>query len=386
MNNTRTLSGGGTSSKQRNSNLELFRIITMLLIVAHHYVVNSGLGDVIFESPKSWQSMFLLLFGAWGKTGINCFVLITGYFMCKSQITLKKFLKLVLEVQFYKLVFYVIFAVAGYQTVSLYSLTDLLLPVADVSGSFVSCYLLFYLLIPFLNILISRLSEKQHLLLILLVLFMYTALGTVPKISVSMNYVSWFVVLYIVSSYFRLYPRPIWNKAKIWGWTTLALFVLSAASIAAINILCVHYGKTGFRYPYWFVSDSNKPLALLLAVSAFLFFKNVKIKQSRFINTVAASCFGVLMIHANSDAMRQWLWQDTLDNVGMYSSPCLILHAVGGVLAVYVICTAIDYLRIKFLEKPFFRLYDRHYDAWRERVSTFGFRFCEKLHIGQEKP
>ena len=33
--------------KQRDSNLELFRIITMLLIVAHHYVVNSGLMEVI---------------------------------------------------------------------------------------------------------------------------------------------------------------------------------------------------------------------------------------------------------------------------------------------------------------------------------------------------
>lgn len=27
-------------SKERNSNLELYRIIVMLLIVAHHYVVN----------------------------------------------------------------------------------------------------------------------------------------------------------------------------------------------------------------------------------------------------------------------------------------------------------------------------------------------------------
>ena len=32
-----------SSRKERNSNLELYRIIVMLLIVAHHYVVNSGL-------------------------------------------------------------------------------------------------------------------------------------------------------------------------------------------------------------------------------------------------------------------------------------------------------------------------------------------------------
>lgn len=31
------------SPKKRDSNLELFRIITMMFIVAHHYVINSGL-------------------------------------------------------------------------------------------------------------------------------------------------------------------------------------------------------------------------------------------------------------------------------------------------------------------------------------------------------
>lgn len=35
-------------SKERNSNLELYRIIVMLLIVAHHYVVNSGPQDIKF--------------------------------------------------------------------------------------------------------------------------------------------------------------------------------------------------------------------------------------------------------------------------------------------------------------------------------------------------
>ena len=65
----------------RSSNLELFRIITMLVIVAHHYVVNSGLMPVIFDNYPSAKSLFLLWFGWGGKTGINCCVLITGFFM-----------------------------------------------------------------------------------------------------------------------------------------------------------------------------------------------------------------------------------------------------------------------------------------------------------------
>ena len=77
---------------ERNSSLELFRIITMLVIIAHHYVVNSGLTEVLQQNTSvSFNSVFLCLFGWGGKTGINCFVLITGYFMCKSNITLKKF-------------------------------------------------------------------------------------------------------------------------------------------------------------------------------------------------------------------------------------------------------------------------------------------------------
>lgn len=70
--------------KERNSNLELFRIVVMLTIVAHHYVVNSGLTAIdgpILANPLSVESIFLLIFGMWGKIGINCFVLITGYFM-----------------------------------------------------------------------------------------------------------------------------------------------------------------------------------------------------------------------------------------------------------------------------------------------------------------
>ena len=60
-----------------------------LLIVVHRYVVNSGLMTVMKEEPLHIQSIFLYLFGMWRKTSINCFVMIAGYFMCKSHISLR---------------------------------------------------------------------------------------------------------------------------------------------------------------------------------------------------------------------------------------------------------------------------------------------------------
>lgn len=56
----------------RSSNIELFRILSMLMIVAHHYVVNSGLLDCIEkQSQLGVKDYFLLLFGWGGKTGIT---------------------------------------------------------------------------------------------------------------------------------------------------------------------------------------------------------------------------------------------------------------------------------------------------------------------------
>lgn len=105
----------------------------MLLIVAHHYVVNSGLMDVLDQQPLSGKSLFYYWFGMWGKTGINCFVLITGYFMCKSSITIRKFLKLLLQIEFYKIIIYAIFVLSGYEQLTLKGIAKAFLPVYDIS-------------------------------------------------------------------------------------------------------------------------------------------------------------------------------------------------------------------------------------------------------------
>ncbi len=351
----------------------------MLLIVAHHYVVNSGLMAVIRSNPLAPRSIFLLLFGAWGKTGINCFVLITGYFMCKSKITLKKFCKLLFEIEFYKIIIWAIFLVTGYESFSFGGLVNVLLPIRILSTGFGSCYLVFFLFIPFLNVLIQNMTERQHIKLLLLCVFTYVIIGTLPTFGVTMNYVSWFIVLYVIASYIRCYERKLFTRCGLWGWLTLAFLLLSMASVVAMTWIGEKTGRTGSEY--YFVADSNKALAVALSVSAFLFFKNLKVKNSKFINTVAASTFGVLLIHANSDTMRQWLWKDLLDNASMYGSQWLILHAIGSVLAIYIVCTLIDYLRIRFIEKPFFNTWDKHCGKIASKYVEMENKLFDKLQI-----
>ena len=324
----------------------------MLAIVAHHYVVNSDLMAQINKSGSmGFNSLFLLLYGCWGKIGINCFVLITGYFMCRSNITVKKFLKLFFEMEFYNVVIFLAFVLSGYQPFRIKDGVNALIPFLTLTEGFTSCFLVFYLFIPFLNLLIHAMNERQHRCLVILSLSVFSIWASIPFVDVGSSYVFWFMILYFVSSYIRLYPIPLFENQAFWGWMSILAVFCSYASVLFMTWLGIG--------PYFFLSDSNKISALAVAICFFLFFKNWKLKYNRIINKIASSTFGVLCIHANSGTMRQWLWSDVCNNAVFFTSPYLVVHAVGVVLIVFAVCTMIDQLRIRFLEIPFFRFYDK---------------------------
>lgn len=347
---------GKRIDKKRDTNLELFRIITMLLIIAHHYVVNSGLMQLIQVNPTAGNSLFLLLFGAWGKTGINCFVLITGYFMCQSTMTAKKFFKLLLEVLFYRVIINCAFWFTGYQPLSMQTLLRLL-PITSIGDGFTSTYLVFMLCIPFINILIKNLSQKQHTYLLLLMSFVYIFFETLkPVFDVTKNYISWYFVLYLFASYVRFYPNKLFNSARVWGCMSAIVIGIGVVSVIVGAWLSAKLGKDLGMY---FLTDSNALLPFAIGFCTFMFFKNIHVPYNKYANALAATCFGVLQIHANSDTMRYWLWTDILDNVGVFSKSWMPVHAVGSVIGIFLICAGIDYLRIVRIEKPLFRVWNR---------------------------
>lgn len=222
--------------------------------------------------------------------------------------------------------------------------------------------------------------KKKHLTLLVILLGVYTVFGSVPVFSIRFNYVTWYCVLFIIASYIRLYPKKLWNNTKLWGWLTLILILTAYASVLACTYLPPKLGIE--PRGYFFLSDSNKILAVLLGISSFLFFKNVKIRQSAFINTVASTTFGVLLIHANSDTMRQWLWVDTLKNTQMFSSNLVIIHAIGAVAAVFIICSFIDFLRIKLIENPLFNWLKRHNtdSLFDSKINSILNKLCNKYN------
>lgn len=345
----------------RDSNLELLRIVAMILIIAHHYVVNSGISESMNapENFLSLKTLFLNFFGMFGRMGTNCFVLISGYFMCTKSVTLRKFLKLVLEVEFYNVLFFVVFTLSGYQSFSLKAFLTALIPIRFLNNNFVGCYLVLFCLMPFLNILIRNLEKKMHARLVLLLLSVYSLLASIPFFEITSNDSVWFSILYLTASYIRKHgflPKYTFSR-----WVVLS-FVFLLLSVCSVVFFIFYFAKTGDYYsPYYLLADSNKLLAFLFALSLFMMFKSVKIKNSRAINTVAGCTFGVLLIHCNCPSMNVFLWQDMLHCKQIYQSDFLVLHAFLSCLGVFLACTILDYTRKQVIEKPFFSILDRFY-------------------------
>lgn len=354
-------------TKKRDSNIELYRIILMLLIIAHHYVVNSGVVEVLYENPINFKSIIMFLFGAWGKIGINCFILITGFFMCKSNISLKKFLKLLLEVEFYNIIIYILMIIVGVDTLNFKHIIKSMMPIQQINTNFTGCFLAFYLFIPFINILIKNMNEKQHLCLIGLMLFVYSILGTIPKITVVMNYISLYFMIYLIGSYIRLYKIEIFeNKRNIKLFNIIMIILVNLSVIVGIF---VGY-KLNKKLAYYFVNDSNKIIAVAASMALFLRFKNMNLKYNKVINQVAKSVFGVLCIHANSLEMIYFLWHKLLKNTQAFQHNTYLLHAVISVAVVFIICTIIDQARIKLIEEPLFKKIGEKLDKIQEKFES----------------
>lgn len=225
-----------SSTEKRLSNFELLRIIAMLIIIAHHYVVLSGITELYDFDHITSNMLFLQFAGCGGKMAINIFVLISSYFICQKKVVWGKVLKLVLEVLFYNILITSVFLLSGYQKFELIPLLRQMLdPVLSIGVEFVGSFIVFYLFVPFLNMLISKLNKSQHFRLMCLSVIVFSVFYTLTALQ-ACRYVLWFMTLYNIGSYIRMYPNKYTDRKKYAIMGIMFFLLLTWSSIYAIDL------------------------------------------------------------------------------------------------------------------------------------------------------
>lgn len=345
-------------SKSRNSSIELLRILAMLFIVISHYSVH---GQLQIADASITFNRLLLNLAKTGGLGVDIFVLISSYFLVNSSLKFKKVLKLIFQVLFYSALIYFLFVIAGLKTFEVKEFIRCLLPATTNQYWFFTVYLVLYLIHPFLNKFIENITEKQHLMLILFSVFIWSIIPTfLNGYNFYGNELVLFVMLYFLGSYMRLYPlNP--KKEKILG-----ILLILGGTIASLAFMAI-----GKLLPFLNINHlgNTSIFVILVAVGLFVLFKNLNIGTSNVVNNIAKCTFGVYLIHDNN-YVRVWLWNDVFPNNSYAGSYKLILHLIISVVIVYIVCTVIDYIRIVLVEKPVFTLLTRPIDSAETIIKT----------------
>ena len=123
----------GTETVSRNSNIELLRIIAMIMIIAHHFSVH---GEFYYGAERVTVTRLWVQFLAMGgKIGVNIFILISGYFLiCASDIKTSKVIRLWLQVFSYSVAIYAVFVCLGLAPFQGKTLMGRLLPIGSGNG------------------------------------------------------------------------------------------------------------------------------------------------------------------------------------------------------------------------------------------------------------
>lgn len=94
---------------------------------------------------------------------VNCFVLISGYFLCTAEFKLKKLVSLWIQTIFYTVGIYLLMCLFHDQTA--FSFTQFIkrcLAITMKHYWYVTAYVLLYIVFPFLNCAIRAMNKKTH--------------------------------------------------------------------------------------------------------------------------------------------------------------------------------------------------------------------------------
>ena len=340
--------------KERNSSFELLRIISMFLIVMHHYSVHGGFDFMI---PFSMKLYFVQCLDMGGKLGVNLFVLISGYFLCKSDFKWKRIIKLEVEVIFYSILIGVIFHFLMPERESIKDLIKELTPLRTGSYCFYNTYFVMVLFAPFINKFLVSLEKTDLKKLLFLMSVLWVLIPVLPKVgALQMSNLGWFIFLYLCSAYIRFYPEDFSFKNKTFLLFGIGIYILVLLSVLSFDLLGFIDKRFQGKFDYFL--PMNSILIFLSSIMLFIGFSKISLGSKKIINILSSATFGIYLIHDNHLA-RPFLWKDLFRNAVFINSNQIFLHAIIVICTVYIVCTTFDLLRQYLLEKPLFHIIEK---------------------------
>lgn len=326
--------------QERSSNLELLRIFAILAIIAGHFSGELGITDTLTGLPK----FFFYLLSSASRISVNVFVIIGAYFLVDLDFSAMRPLRLYGTLIGYSLPITLLMLFIG-EPINYQQLMQGILPFSFIAAWYATAYIAYLFFTPYLRKILDMPKSKLRGLVILILVFI-CGLNTMPGMSEA-DFTSdmlWFPCIYIIVGYLKKHT-PLFAPRSATKYL--------CAAMAIMLYLAIVLAKCHFNDPRLFAvvklwQRNIKSLPnVIIAMSVFVVFLNIRIGHSKIINTFAKTTFAVYVIHQiPAFTAFQWRTLISLIPVNTESSISVVVAIVLPVTTLYITYSVLDLLRI----------------------------------------
>ena len=148
--------------KARQANIELLRIVAMLMVVMLHYLTKGEAAVSLVENSGA-LNMILWFIKALCVVAVNVYVLISGYFLLEAKWKVSRLVSLWLQMMFYSLgvpLVCLLLVVGDIKQWGLYDWINVVFPIQMEHYWFATAYILLYLFVPVLSAAVQKMEKN----------------------------------------------------------------------------------------------------------------------------------------------------------------------------------------------------------------------------------
>ncbi len=337
---------------KRQPSIEVLRSLAMLMVITMHYLDKGKVNISLAETQTVWSILGWLLH-SFCIVAVNCYVLISGYFLIESKFKWQKLVELICQVLFYSILVPVVMLAIGIlpaSEISLYKIFLYVFPIHTEHYWFATAYVIMYVFSPVLAAGIKNMEKKALQMTIGIALLILSVAKTILPIQMELDRFGydamWFMVLFMIAGYIRLYGIRWITTAKKGLAVYICGSILTFILAFAVRVLSLATGKMGYFVTRTF--DYNHLICLISSVGLFLCFLYWNANENKFTKLAVAIgpyTFGVYLLHEQWE-MRH-VWPKLLQTQKFAGTPLQFLHWIISIIIVFAIGIVVDYLRSK---------------------------------------
>lgn len=335
-------------NKDKLYGLSILRIVSMFGIVGLH-ILNIG-GAFPRENLLSVNELPASLFYVFCAASVNTFAMLTGYLYAdKLTVKHKNILKLIFTVLVYSTIITMFFMAFKRDVFdSLLDIIKSLIPPLANRFWYITCYVLLFVLIPFINKMINSLTANHFKALVILLIIFTSLIPTFllrDFFSLKKGYsTAWLIVCYLIGAYIKR------NKPKVTIPTLSLVYLLCLSAIMVFAII----GKCIFNsfLVYNILVEYTSPFILIISINSILLFSKIQINNvilTNIIDSFSNSAFDVYIIHSHI-LIYDFLIQENFIFVRNLHPVLIIPTILGSIIGIYIICWLASQLKLLFFK------------------------------------